>query len=332
MSVLFMDSYSHYVSAAQKYQAVGDAGVILNNPSFARTGIGYLKINSGTAGPQRQLGANFPKLIGQIAFQCDVPGPADLTGVMDFGVLGDNFNIRIEVNASGSISVIRGAGTSPQVQVTESVTRPFVYNTWNYIEAQCLFDSVNGSVVVNVNGREVINISGLRTVCTSGNNFSNYVQLLGATTNGPNTELADFVIIDWSTAPNNSFIDAAKVYVEVPNANGATIQWTPLSGQNFANVNEVPPDGDTSYNSSSTVGQTDQYQHPNTGLPGGATILASQHCQCAKVDSGARTIASDLAGNVGAAEVLTTTYTIYCTPRDSDPSPFPVSAGPQVTA
>ena len=46
----------------------------------------------------------------------------------------------------------------------------------------------------------------------------------------------------------------------LPNADTSTVQWTPLSGSvHFSEINELPADGDTSYNATNVTGKIDSY-------------------------------------------------------------------------
>jgi hypothetical protein len=52
----------------------------------------------------------------------------------------------------------------------------------------------------------------------------------------------------------------------VPTADGAGgVQWTPLSGANYTNVDEVSYDSDTTYVSETTIGDIDYYNAPSLG-------------------------------------------------------------------
>jgi hypothetical protein len=111
---------------------------------------------------------------------------------------------------------------------------------------------------------------------------------------------------------------------------------------NYLNVAEIPPDGDTSYNSDDTIGQSDQYVHPlPAGVPANARIFAVQHCMDAEVITGARSITSDVGGVLSPnAVALAAGYFIQTWPYDANPvtaapwlaASFPVLAGPSVTA
>ena len=45
-----------------------------------------------------------------------------------------------------------------------------------------------------------------------------------------------------------------RVYYFMPNADGTPVDWTPSAGSEYACIDEIPPNGDTDYIKSSTVG------------------------------------------------------------------------------
>jgi hypothetical protein len=119
------------------------------------------------------------------------------------------------------------------------------------------------------------------------------------------------------------------------------LAWIPLTSTNWVEVSENPPDGDTSYNSSGNIGDVDQYLYPMAGVPANSQIFFITHELDMKVDSGARSVTSDVAGVPNATSyALTSNYHIYCTPYDVNPATtkafvaadFPLKAGPKVTA
>ncbi len=331
MSLLFGDSFGHYNGGnlTEKYDAVFDNNIAISS-TIARTGGRCLQIVSGASGPIKLLGANFQQLIVQVAFSLDTPGASQQTTIFQARVNGVGYNIAIRVNGDSSFSIWRGnPGDGGSVELKRTDFRAAIWNCWNYVECSMVFSDTNGSVVLNVNGRQIANLTGIRTTATIGNQFADSVQLYGAPSNGAHSYLADFVVLDPSVAPNTAFLDGCKVYVTVPTADGNPVAWAPLAGANWQNVSTVPPN-EATYNSSSTVGQIDQYSHPAIA-PGGSTTAAIQHVMDLVVDSGARTVASDIAGTVGTGFALTTTNAFYCTPSDTAPA-FPLAAGPKVTA
>jgi hypothetical protein len=62
--------------------------------------------------------------------------------------------------------------------------------------------------------------------------------------------------------------------MRVPTGDGADQDFTPLhGGTHFSEVDEVPPDNDTSYNSSANFGEKDTYTYPAVPAIGTAGVI-----------------------------------------------------------
>jgi hypothetical protein len=260
-----------------------------------------------------------------------VPGPSTQQGAcVELVCLGDG-----SLRARQGVS--RGNGT-----LGTSAPGIITFNTYNQVALQCTV-ALAGTVKVWCNGVLVLNLVGVDT--RNAHNFArtyiDAVQLM-APGGTPTCFHDDVFVLDCTVAPNNSFPGGfPRIYAAAPFADGAPIQWTPLGGgTHFSEVDEIPPDGDTSYVSSATVGQRDQYQYNATGVPASAQILAVQHNLDMKVDSGARTVASAANGIAATGDAITANYHDYTTPWDTNPATglqwqgadFPAQFGPEVTA
>src|SRR5258707_6681124 len=151
--------------------------------------------------------------------------------------------------------------------------------------------------------------------------------------------MADFYLSDWSDG--SDYLGGVKIYHRMPFANGAPVNFVPLAGTNWSEANEVPPDGNTSYNASGAIGAIDQYQHDAGNVPANAQIMAVQHIMSALTDTGARSITSVVNGIPHANSVyLTNNYAMYLYQYMKNPATalawkgadFPSSFGPEVTA
>ena len=77
----------------------------------------------------------------------------------------------------------------------------------------------------------------------------------------------------------------------VPNGGGSETAFTPSTGSNYQNVNEIPETGDSNYNQSATLNDTDTYAFGD--LPSGTSIKAIQVNSIArKTSAGSRTFAN----------------------------------------
>ena len=341
MPVIFCDSWDHYNTIADKWSVGVPIANIDLTGTKSRTGIGCLLVE-GAGGATENVNPT-QKLICGTAYYSNT--------VVDQNVIwfGDTqsspFNdtpVRVWVTVLGSIRVT--TGNDPfTVTVCESVVNLFHFNSYNYIEVKAFGDNggSGGTVEVQCNGALVTSATGVSWHFAAGHTAFGYVRILCA--GGlPDCRHDDTYIIDWTAGDNLDFLGPVQIYAGVPVADVA-VAWTPSTGvQNFAMVDEIPPNADTDFNASNVTGDTDQYQHPLV-IPANSTVFAVQHCQDLRVDTGTHTLTSVVNGVENTAPVTIASglsYLIFHWPMDVEPNSglawtvadFPVNAGPKVVA
>jgi hypothetical protein len=164
---------------------------------------------------------------------------------------------------------------------------------WHYIEWKCEIGN-SAAFSVRVNGVEVIAETGQDTQYTANAQFRS-VGLVGCAGSTSNY-YDDFYICDSSEGTgshNDDFLGDCRVVAVLPaTGNGTNTDWTPSTGVDHgAMVDEAPPNDDTDYISSSTVGHQDTFNYPSVGYTG--TVYGVQlNINAKKTDAGLRTIAA----------------------------------------
>jgi len=339
MPSLFVDSFAHYNTGQllSKYDTVLNGAIIIGG-GVPRTGTRCLQLTAGL-GPTKQSLGTISDMLLCCAYQTTVPGGSIIAICNFLADVGFNANcVRLVLNGDLSVSAVRSGGA------TLGLSAPGVFplNVYNSVALRVKVANGTGTCKVWINGSVVLNLTGIST--TNLNNpaleYATGFQLLSGL---GTTNIDDLYCLDCSNPalPDSDFLGDCRVYAGTPVANGSPVNWTPLSGQNYANVNEIPPDGDTSYVSSAVVGTVDQYVYNAAGIPANSQIKFVQHVLDAEVDSGSRSIASDVGGVVSATSfALSSGYVMYTTDYDTNPltgvawagSDFPASFGPKVTA
>jgi hypothetical protein len=344
MPLIRCDSWDHYSQIDSKWDTAGTDCNINLTGTKSRTGIGCLIIRSAAFGPKANVTPTQKLLVGT-AYYSNAVEDQNVIWIGDTATSPFNqVAVRVWVTTLGALRVTTGNDPFTRT-VVESVPGLYHFNTYNYIEVKAFGDNggAQGTVEVHCNGALACRATGISWVFGVGSSAFGFVQLMAA--GGiPDTRHDDTYIIDWtSPAPNGDFLGPVQLYAGVPVAD-VSVTWTPLSGaDNFAMVDEIPPDGDTSYNSSDTPGDTDQYEHPLTGVPANSRVFAVQHCLDLRVDSGSRTLGSVVYGvDVGDPVTIAaaSSYLIYHFPMDLNPqtaaewevTDFPVNAGPTVVS
>jgi hypothetical protein len=132
-------------------------------------------------------------------------------------------------------------------------------NRYYYLEMGLLIaPGAGGQVIIHLNGQEIMNLTGVNTD-PNAVGIGDVVHLFGPG-GGAGMFVDDFYVCDVFGAHNNNFLGDTQIGLIMPASDGFHQDWTPHpAGTHFSNVNEIPPDGDATYNASSTNGQIDSY-------------------------------------------------------------------------
>jgi len=337
MALIFCTGFDNYSTITDFWDTPGLDTTINVGAGVPRTGRGCLQILSAAFGPLKNFLANKTHVLGCVSWRSSHPG-----SVMDFvNNAAGEVGVRVTVQGDGSIAF--GWGNANNF-IAQTAVGLVTFNSYVSIAVEVEnFTTATGIITCWVNGVQVFHQTGLKTTntfATGSPSFCNAFRLMGPGGIPTLCVLDDCYVLDCGTAPNITFLGALKLYALAPTGDVA-VAWTPLGGgSNFSEVDEVPPDGDTSYVSSAAVGAVDQYAYPLTGVPAGSSIPFLQHELDMKVDAGSRSVGSDVQGVAAAGFALTNGYHIYPTPYDVNPGTgvtfvggdFPVAAGPKVTA
>jgi len=203
-------------------------------------------------------------------------------------------------------------------------------NVWYYVEIQVVVSSTVGSVNVQVNGANVLSLTNVNTDPLGDGSILNYQlgvlfdQVLSAVNVG--FTICDHYVANASGSQNTGFLGDTRVACVFPTGEGTNDQFSPNgAGSNWQCVDDNPEqDGDTTYVSSSTVSNIDEYTHGATPANTG-TIYGVQLCAVARKDTaGTRShqnfIQSASASAAGAAYPLSLSYAWYLDVVESDPN------------
>jgi hypothetical protein len=223
----------------------------------------------------------------------------------------------IRVNSStGKLEVLNSANS-----VIATGTTVFV-SGYRFIEIKAFANGASGTVEVHVDG--VVEIAS--TTVNIGSTAIGQVlfqNVASGGTVGLATTVDDIYVLNTSGSTNNTFLGDSRVATVWPSGAGSHTQWTPLSGANYTNVDETTPDGDTTYNFDSSVGDIDSF--PTVGVDADATVYGVQtNLYARKDDTGTRQIADVIRQGstdyVGSTVTLASGYSFYSQIHDQDPT------------
>jgi len=190
----------------------------------------------------------------------DSAGPAQLT------VTINKTTRALEVRRGNSSGTLLGSGGLASQDI------------WTCIEMRVLVDNSSGIVQVRQDGAAIIDYSG-DTQATANADLGRI-----DVGRGMRGYYDDIAINDTSGSRNNSWIGRGGIVLGEVAGAGTHTDFTPSAGANYECVDEIPPNDDTDYVESDTVGHQDTYALQALPVAAGE-ISAVQWIARAKLDA-----------------------------------------------
>lgn len=338
MALLWCDGFDHYGSKSNMTEGpYAEISAHVDISSFARTGSSSIKFDVFTtadAGLRRVFGA--PKKsagLGAAWYFNGLPSINNRCLLYSFKDAANQTQVSAVVQSTGTISIIRGDDVdNPAVVLATSATTAIVAEAWQHVEMFATIDNSVGYAEVRVNGVTVVSVADVDTQATSLSETSQCkigrsLRNLGAgSAEGvPVTYIDDLYAYDNTGSFNNSFLGDRRVITLRPNANTAEADWTPVgAATGYEAIDDVAPDGDTTYISSATVGDVSEFQYENmpAGISNIAAVVAVNMSR--KTDAGPTNMqVSAISGasvTDGADRPITERYTYWQDVFETDPA------------
>lgn len=267
MSLLFVDSFDHYTTPADKYDQVQSSGgsgqtIITTGGRWGTSRLSTARFSGGGQHYVRKdIPANPTTIIVGFAFQILTHRiDATLFSIMDSN--DSSVHISLTLDAQRRLQVLRGAFGGTLLGVSDT---PIPNSVFHYIELKILIDDSAGTVDLRQNGTSVLSLTGQDTR-NGGNGDAGNVRFgCGETNAAYSWTYDDIYVCDDSGSINNDFLGDIRVQLHLPDADGFHQDWLGVdSVPNFGQVNENPPDDDTSYvaTEGGSVGDIDTYEYP----------------------------------------------------------------------
>jgi hypothetical protein len=187
-------------------------------------------------------------------------------------------------DASNQIIIKRGTTT------LENTGYAIPTDTWIYLEFKGTIDNSSGSYELRINGDTKASDSGIDTQQT-GNAFANSVVFLFSGIGASNHYLDDIYIFDDSGSFCNNFVGDVHVEAIFPDGAGYVTDWVANPDvDNYLNVDETDPDGDTTFVATSGVGFMDSYEFGSLVALSGSVYGLQVNTWAKKDDVGSRTL------------------------------------------
>lgn len=150
-------------------------------------------------------------------------------------------------------------------------------NSWYWLEVKIKCNSTTGTYEVKIGETTIVSGSGVNTKAGS-NDYHNKIRI---DDDAAIVSIDDLYICDSSGSSNNDFLGNVKVQTLLPDGAGNSTQFTPSAGANYACVDEVIIDDDTTYVEDSVSTNKDLYTYDNvaSGTSGIKGIQIDTHCK-----------------------------------------------------
>jgi hypothetical protein len=225
-----------------------------------------------------------------------------VTGALVFGV---------KVSQLGQVQLFPASGTN-----LNSALNLVTANVWHYCEVKAVIAGGSSTVEVWLDGVQVIpstavnlGSAGVTTIGPYGNAGSG-ANWVGGTNI---TQSWDDLYVTDTAGVNAGLLGDVHVDTLYPIGDGANTAWAPDAGtSHYQRVSDNPPDGDTSYVSSGTVGAKDSYSFSDLPAGTGPVYGVQVNLWARKDDAAVRQLSPlvRIAGTdyLGAAQTLASSY------------------------
>lgn len=281
MGILYLEGFDYTDQTSEGMSTYNDAArtITKNDDSYELVGTAYRRGSTGAGyrmrhyaycKAERRLASDVSTIYTGFALwlEATTQTNSSYAFISIWDKDGIDLHARIDFNTSNQIYVRNAAGTT-----VATSTAAIPVTTWGYIEVK-VNAAASGSCVVKWNGETIINVSS---------DFQDGSTTAGRVIITPPYNIESYTD-DWYIA-DDQFYGDCKVITIHPDSDGNYTDFTPLSGNNYENVDEVKADGDTTYNLGSAVGDKDTFGVTVGAL--GGPVLGLQVTNRARKDSGA---------------------------------------------
>lgn len=261
MALLFVDGFTHYSTLTDKWDYINGTPVITSSQGRFQ---GNCMTFDSSEYVRKYFQPGMREVVVGFAFRFTSSVSASAPFVTFASITGGN-HCYLTWNStltSSNFSVNNGAGS-----IFGTTSSSWTVNEWRYVEFRAKVGQTSGSYELRVDG--VTELSG-----TNVDFYNASLELIemisfGIQGSSGTVQMCDLYICDTTGSTANDFLGVMTVETIRPTADGANVDFTPLSSTNASNIDDTTPDGDSTYNSSATAGDYDSFTTGNLAVGGG---------------------------------------------------------------
>lgn len=314
------DNFTEFTTIEPEWtgEVGGSFGSNTLSTTAGRFGGGALIINSGNSGRHAAI-LNFsvaqPKTIFLgISFKSPV---VTITAIFLELSQAGSVHFQLQQVSGGNLVNVRILGSSAGSFTLSK-------DVWHRIEVKLTVDNAAGEVTVRLDDNEVFTSTGIDTQAGSNAWTDRFIFQAPSSSNTPTVTFDDITINDDQGSANNSFLGDLKIETLRPDADGFVTNFTPSTGSNWENVDDLTgPDEDSTFNESSVAGHQDLYT--TIDLSGSPNVVHAVvvRATARKDDAGARSInllaRTGGTTDTGSTQALLTSYSNFQEIHEIDP-------------
>lgn len=262
MTLLLLEGFGAYSTGAHPAFSGGDE--MLGNWTTKSGAVTLTSLESGSAGNKKYLtSTTTPTMTSQsftsssslvVGFRFYYTGSSGR--IIEFFDAGSRL-CGIAISQTGVLHINKN--TSGYSDFNFTATQALKVNTWTYVECEITFHDSTGSIDWHLNGIAAGSYSNIDTIAggTECDKISVGYNMTGEDWHS-GFRIAD-IYVDTATAHG-----PMDIWTQACDAAGSAANFTPSAGSNYQNVDEIGPDDDTTYNSSTATTTKDQIATSDT--------------------------------------------------------------------
>lgn len=257
---------SVFASAKSIYKTVPASGAIaIVGFSFNQSSGSFTSLQAGTSSdPNTEGGTQSPGLL--------------------YIQEGSTTHVWFRLNSTGTISAFNG-GSGTALGTSSSGLSAGVTS---YLEFKVTIDNSSGTIDVLKDGVSILSLTSKDTQNGGTATWTQFAigHAAGNGVSGVTWDYDDLYVLDGSGSVNNNFLGDIRVDATYGNGAGTNTGWTPSTGSNYQTVDETATNGDTDYNSTSTVNAKDSFAFPSAPVAGAVIAAIQVNIAARKTDAG----------------------------------------------